>query len=95
MSLFGIPGRLLTVATHVTRCFYCGGTDLEPKEVEELLSVGDYVVRCKVPATVCLRCGECYFDPDTVRRFEEIRAHVRAGDLSGLRTAGALLEPAA
>lgn len=80
---------------HMTRCFYCGGTDLEVREVEELLSVADYVVRCKVPATVCLRCGERYFDPETVRRFEDIRAHVRAGDLSGLRTAGALLEPAA
>jgi YgiT-type zinc finger domain-containing protein len=81
--------------THLTHCFHCGGSDLEPREVEELLSVADYVVRCKVPATVCLRCGERYFDPDTVRQFEDIRAQVRAGDLSGLRTAGALLEPAA
>lgn len=81
--------------TPLTRCFNCGGTDLEPREVEELLSAGDYVVRLRVPATVCLRCGERYFDADTVRRFEEIRAHVRTGDLSGLRTAGALLEPAA
>jgi YgiT-type zinc finger domain-containing protein len=81
--------------TRLTHCFYCGGGDLEPREVEELLSIADYVVRCKVPATVCLRCGERYFDPDTVRRFEDIRAQVRAGDLSGLRIAGALLEPAA
>jgi YgiT-type zinc finger domain-containing protein len=79
----------------MTRCFYCGGTDLEVREVEELLSAADYVVRCKVPATVCLRCGERYFDPETVRQFEDIRAHVRVGDLSGLRTAGTLLEPAA
>lgn len=83
------------MATHVTRCFHCGGTDLENREVEELLSVENNVVRCKVPATVCLRCGERYFDPDTVRQFEDIRAHVRSGDLSGLRTAGSLLEPAA
>lgn len=81
--------------THLTRCFYCGGNDLEPREVEELLSISDYVVRCKVPATVCLRCGERYFNPETVRRFEELRAQVQTGDLSGLRTAGALLEPAA
>jgi len=79
----------------LSQCSYCGGSDLEPREVEELLSVGDYVVRCKVLAKVCLRCGERYFDPDTVRRFEEIRAQVRKGDLSGLRTAGSLLEPAA
>jgi YgiT-type zinc finger domain-containing protein len=83
------------MAMHLTRCFHCGGTDLEGREVEELLSAADYVVRCKVPATVCLRCGERYFDAETVRRFEDIRSQVRAGNLSGLRTAGALLEPAA
>jgi YgiT-type zinc finger domain-containing protein len=81
--------------TPLTHCVFCGGGDLQIREVEELLSVGDYVVRCKVPATVCLRCGERYFDPQTVRQFEDLRAQVRAGDLSGMRTAGALLEPVA
>ena len=65
------------------------------REVEELLSVGDYIVRCKVPATVCRHCGERYFSPETVRQFEDIRSRVRSGDLRGLRTAGAVLEPAA
>ena len=83
------------MASHLTRCFHCGGTDLEKREVEELLSAAQHVVRCRAAATVCRRCGERYFDPETVRRFEAIRAQVRAGDLSGLRTAGALLEPAA
>lgn len=81
--------------TRLTRCFRCGGTDLEDREVEELFSVGRYVVRCRVSATVCHLCGERYFDPATVRRFEEIRARVRAGDLTGLRPAGEILEPAA
>jgi YgiT-type zinc finger domain-containing protein len=79
----------------LTRCFHCGGTDLEEREVEELISATRYVVRCKAEATVCRRCGERYFDPQTVRRFEEIRARVGAGDLTGLRPAGTLLEPAA
>lgn len=79
----------------LTRCFHCGGTDLEWREGDELLSVDDYVIRCRVMATVCLHCGERYFKPDTIRLFEELRARVHAGDLSGLRTAGALLEPAA
>jgi YgiT-type zinc finger domain-containing protein len=78
----------------LTRCFRCGGTDLEQHEVEELLSAPAYVVRCRAPALVCLRCHERYFDADTVRRFEAIRVRVNAGDLSGMRTAGALLEPA-
>jgi YgiT-type zinc finger domain-containing protein len=79
----------------LTRCFHCGGTDLEDREVEELLSVDTYVVRLRVPAIVCLHCGERYFEPATVRRFEEIRARLRSGDLNGFRTAGELLEPAA
>lgn len=83
------------IAPRLTRCFHCGGTDLEEREVEELISASSYVVRYKAPATVCRRCGERYFDPQTVRRFEEIRGKVREGDLSGLRPAGTLLEPAA
>jgi YgiT-type zinc finger domain-containing protein len=58
----------------VDRCFHCGGTDLEEKEVEELLSTDDQTIRCRVAATVCLRCGERYFDLETIRRLEEIRA---------------------
>ena len=58
----------------LTRCFFCGGTDLEEKEVEEHLSVNEQVIPCRALATVCLHCGERYYDPDTVRRFEKIRA---------------------
>jgi YgiT-type zinc finger domain-containing protein len=79
----------------LTRCFHCGGTELEVREVEELLAVDQYVVRCRVPGSVCLRCGERYFAPATVSWFDEIRTHVRVGDLSGLRATGAVLEPAA
>lgn len=79
----------------LTQCFNCGGTDLGEQDVEELVSMDRYVVRCKVSATVCHRCGERYFSPQTVRDFEAIRARVGAGDLSGLREAGTLLEPAA
>jgi YgiT-type zinc finger domain-containing protein len=83
------------IAPRLTRCFHCGGTEFEAREVEELISATSYVVRCKAPATVCRRCGERYFDPQTVRGFEEIRGKVSSGDLSGLRPAGTLLEPAA
>jgi uncharacterized protein with PIN domain len=83
------------IAPRLTRCFHCGGIDLEAREVEELISAAPYVIRYRTPATVCRHCGERYFDPQTVRRFEEIRSRVRSGDLSGLRPAGTLLEPAA
>jgi YgiT-type zinc finger domain-containing protein len=81
------------MTTRLTRCLHCGGTDLEAREVEELVSVDADGVRLRVPATVCLRCGERYFDPDTVRRFEEVRGRLRSGDVSGLRKVGEVLEP--
>lgn len=83
------------VADRLSRCFRCGGRDLEEREVEELLSAGPHAVRCRAHASVCLRCGERYFDAETVRIFEALRKKVAQGDLTGLRTAGALLEPAA
>lgn len=83
------------ILAKLTHCFHCGGTELEVREVEELLSVDQYVVRCRVPASVCLRCGERYFAPNAVSWFDEIRVHVRAGDLSGLKPTGEVLEPAA
>jgi hypothetical protein len=79
----------------LTSCFHCGGTDLNEQDVEELISTDRYVVRCRVSATVCHRCGERYFSPQTVRDLQAIRARIGAGDLSGLREAGTLLEPAA
>jgi hypothetical protein len=41
----------------------------------------------------CDRCGERYFDRDTMRLFEETRQKVGRGDLEGLRVTGELLEP--
>ncbi|MFY9822755.1 MAG: YgiT-type zinc finger domain-containing protein [Thermoanaerobaculia bacterium] len=85
----------MTITGELTRCFHCGGTDLGEQDVEELISTDRYVVRCRVSATVCHRCGERYFSPQTVRDFEAIRARIDIGDLRGLREAGKLLEPAA
>jgi YgiT-type zinc finger domain-containing protein len=83
------------VEARLTRCFHCGSSDLEEREVEELISAGDHVVRCRALATICHHCGERYFDAETVQGFEAVRERVAKGDLSGLRFAGSLFEPAA
>jgi YgiT-type zinc finger domain-containing protein len=77
----------------LSKCFRCGSTDLKDKESEELTRHGRYVVAMRTTATVCLRCGERYFDRDTMRLFEETRQKVGRGDLEGLRVTGELLEP--
>jgi uncharacterized protein with PIN domain len=79
----------------LTRCPRCGSDDLETAQVEELVAADRFVVRFRALAEVCHRCGERYLRPDTVRQMEEIHARLRRGDLSGLRSAGEVLEPAA
>lgn len=81
------------MASSLSKCVRCGSTDLEDKEVEELIRDGRYVVAMRVMATACRRCGERYFDGETVRLFERTREKVRRGDLDGLRVTGELLEP--
>jgi YgiT-type zinc finger domain-containing protein len=50
------------------KCPVCGG-----KLVEKLLKGGIHAAVLKMRADVCLRCGECLYSEETVRRFEQIR----------------------
>lgn len=58
-----------------------------------LIRHGRYVVAIRTKATVCDRCGERYFDRETVQLFDETRQKVGRGDLEGLRVTGELLQP--
>jgi hypothetical protein len=51
------------------------------------------VVALHVRAVVCSKCGERYFEPETVRRFESVRRQLDHDDLSGFRAIGQVLEP--
>lgn len=77
----------------LSRCFRCGSTELEDKPVEELVRQGRYVVALRVLADVCSRCGERYFEGDSVRMFENVRRRIERGDLEGFQVTGELLEP--
>jgi uncharacterized protein with PIN domain len=79
----------------LTRCLRCGSDDLDTFEVEEFVAADRYVVRFRTPAQVCHRCGERYLLPEAVREMEQIHARLLRADLSGLRAAGEVLEPAA
>ncbi len=69
------------------RCALCGG-ETTVREVEYLVSGSRDVVRIQVEAEVCLKCGQRTFEPDTVRRFEEMRRKLDAGDVSALEPLG-------
>jgi YgiT-type zinc finger domain-containing protein len=62
------------------KCPVCGG-ELVEKEVEKLLRGGVHTASIRVTADVCLRCGERLYTPETVERFEEIRAKLEKQDV--------------
>ncbi len=69
------------------RCPVCGGEVVE-KEVEKLLRGGIHTAVVKVQAEVCLHCGERLYSPETVRRFEQIKAKLERGEVDGFQPLG-------
>lgn len=55
----------------MSKCEVCGGGELRHEEVEEVFHVDErYVLVERIPATVCVQCGERTFDAATA---EDIR----------------------
>jgi YgiT-type zinc finger domain-containing protein len=63
-------------------CPTCGGP-LERKQVEKLLRGGVNTAVMSVAADVCQRCGERLYEPDVVRRFEEVRDKLARKETTG------------
>ncbi len=53
------------------KCAVCGGKLIE-KKVEKLLRGGRNMASVTVMAEVCLHCGERFYSPEIIERFEEI-----------------------
>ena len=81
------------MAATPSKCFRCGSTEIEDRQVEELVRQGPYVVALRLVAGVCGRCGERYLKRDDVTAIEDVRQKVQRGELAGFRVAGELLEP--
>lgn len=75
-----------------SKCFRCGSTEIEDRQVEELVRQGAYVVALRLVAGVCGRCGERYLQRDDVTAIEDVRCKLERGELAGFRVAGELLE---
>ena len=69
------------------QCVFCGGAMFR-KDVEVQLRGGDNTALITAPAEVCLRCGHHLYDGATVRRFEEIRKKLAAGDTADFHCLG-------
>jgi YgiT-type zinc finger domain-containing protein len=64
------------------------------KEVEKLLRGGVHTAIVRVPAEVCLHCGERLYSQETVRLFEQIRAKLEREEVSDFQPVGQSFEVA-
>jgi YgiT-type zinc finger domain-containing protein len=69
------------------KCPVCGG-DLIEKEVEKVLKGGTNTAIIRVTAEVCLHCGERFYAPETISRFEDIRKKLTDEDVSEFESIG-------
>ncbi len=69
------------------KCPVCGGEVVE-KDVEKLLRGGIHTAVVRVRAEVCLHCGERLYSPETIRRFEQIRAKLEQEEVDEFRPLG-------
>lgn len=69
------------------KCPACG-YELVEKEVEKVLRGGVHTAIVKVHAEVCQHCGERLYSPETVQRFEEIRAKLERQETAEFKLVG-------
>jgi YgiT-type zinc finger domain-containing protein len=79
------------LTTPFTKCPVCGG-ELVAKEVEKLLRGGVHTAVLRVPAEVCLHCGERLYSQETVLQFEEIRKKLEHQETAGFQPLGKSFE---
>ncbi len=73
--------------TPFKKCPICGGEMVE-KEVEKLLRGGVNTAVIKVPAEVCLHCGERLYSEEVVRCFERIKAKLKRHETGDFQPIG-------
>ena len=69
------------------KCPVCGG-EMVGKEVEKLLRGGVNTAVLRVPAEVCLHCGERLYSQEVVRCLERIRAKLKRHDTTDFQLMG-------
>ena len=69
------------------RCAVCGGPLVE-KEVEKLLKGGSHMASCQATADVCLHCGERFYSPETIARFEKIELKLEQNETQEFQPLG-------
>lgn len=69
------------------KCAVCGGQMVE-KKVEKLLRGGRNMASLKVIAEVCLHCGEHFYTPEIIERFEKIESDLEREETRNFQMTG-------
>jgi len=69
------------------KCAVCGGQMLE-KKVEKLLRGGINMASLNVMAEVCLHCGERFYTPEIIERFEKIELKLQQEETRNFQMVG-------
>ena len=72
------------------KCPRCGFDNIVEKQVEELLDGGNDAAVVKVPAKVCLHCGERTYSAETFYRIGAIRKMLANGQVDDFKPKGRL-----
>jgi YgiT-type zinc finger domain-containing protein len=63
------------------RCVICGSPDIEDKEVEEEIKVGNDIIIVPIKVKVCMNCGERYYDRETMKMLEDVEDKIEKRQL--------------
>ncbi|MCL4496906.1 MAG: YgiT-type zinc finger protein [Deltaproteobacteria bacterium] len=63
------------------KCVICKSSDIQLKNVEEEIEIGNDIVLVPVEVLVCPNCGERYYDRKTLRKLEEVKANLTKHNL--------------
>jgi YgiT-type zinc finger domain-containing protein len=75
----------------ISQCIFCQGNVLE-QTVTEIIKGGGNTATLKVSALVCQNCGERYYQADTIRKFEVIKAKLETQKTADLTLVGQSFE---
>lgn len=53
------------------RCIICHGDDIKVKEVKEEITVGNDIIHVPIKTSVCMTCGERYYDRRMMQFLED------------------------
>ncbi len=61
-------------------CIICHGEEIEVREIQEEVRIGEDIIYVRIRTPVCQTCGERYYDRRTMRHLEEVEQRLKDGE---------------